>query len=239
MTDVQADLDLALDLAARADAITLARFGALDLHVEHKPDLTPVSDADIAVESALRDMLAAQRRLSRLPAPGDLLVEQYRSREGHHLFLYPFAGRNVHLGLANAQARSAFYLLYEWHAGETLEQLLHKASRLGVQQAVGGWGQAAQHCWVQGEQQGEGGGAAAGRVARARWTSRAMLASGRSLSSSDKASRSDTLSSGRSISCSNWAITTGVLASSMIASSSPFGRRNDTGCGVAPSFQIP
>ena len=61
MTDVQADLDLALDLAACADAITLARFGALDLHVEHKPDLTPVSDADIAVESALRDVLAAQR----------------------------------------------------------------------------------------------------------------------------------------------------------------------------------
>lgn len=43
---------------------------------------------------------------------------------------------NVHLGLANTQARSAFYLLYEWHAGETLEQLLHNLHRLGVQQAV-------------------------------------------------------------------------------------------------------
>ena len=43
---------------------------------------------------------------------------------------------NVHLGLANTQARSAFYLLYEWHAGETLEQLLHNSHRLGVQQAV-------------------------------------------------------------------------------------------------------
>ena len=49
-------------------------------------------------------MLDAQRRLSRLPEPGRLLVERYRSREGHHLFVYPFAGRNVHLGLAGLLA---------------------------------------------------------------------------------------------------------------------------------------
>ena len=61
MSDLQADLDLALDLAARADVITADRFGALDLHVEHKPDLTPVSDADVAVESALREVLAKHR----------------------------------------------------------------------------------------------------------------------------------------------------------------------------------
>lgn len=46
-------------------------------------------------------MLQTQALLSRLPTPATLLVEQYRSREGHHLFVYPFAGRNVHLGLAN------------------------------------------------------------------------------------------------------------------------------------------
>ncbi len=45
-------------------------------------------------------MLRAQMRLSKLPAPGRLLVERFISREGHHLFLYPFAGRNVHIGLA-------------------------------------------------------------------------------------------------------------------------------------------
>jgi ATP-dependent helicase Lhr and Lhr-like helicase len=49
-------------------------------------------------------MLDAQMRLSRLPTPGALLVETYRSREGHHLFVYPFAGRNVHLGLAGLLA---------------------------------------------------------------------------------------------------------------------------------------
>jgi histidinol-phosphatase len=48
------DLKLALTLANRADALTLARFGALDLRVDTKPDLTPVTDADRAVESELR-----------------------------------------------------------------------------------------------------------------------------------------------------------------------------------------
>ncbi len=49
-------------------------------------------------------MLATQRRVSHLPRPGRLLVEHLRSREGHHLMLYPFAGRNVHIGLAHLLA---------------------------------------------------------------------------------------------------------------------------------------
>lgn len=53
---------------------------------------------------AAQPMLAAQARLSRLPRRGELLAERFRSREGHHLFLYPFAGRNVHIGLAQLLA---------------------------------------------------------------------------------------------------------------------------------------
>ena len=49
-------------------------------------------------------MLQTQLRLSRLPQPGRLLVEELHSREGHHLFIYPFAGRNVHTGLAQLLA---------------------------------------------------------------------------------------------------------------------------------------
>ena len=56
------DLTLALSLADAADAITMARFEANDLSVESKPDLTPVSDADTAVEKELRELIAAQRR---------------------------------------------------------------------------------------------------------------------------------------------------------------------------------
>jgi histidinol-phosphatase len=58
---VNPDLALALQLADAADAITLDRFRAQDLAVSSKPDLTPVSDADLAVEEALRALLAAER----------------------------------------------------------------------------------------------------------------------------------------------------------------------------------
>lgn len=57
----QDDLDLALELAEIADAISLARFRALDLHVESKPDRSPVTDADRAVELAIKEVLAAKR----------------------------------------------------------------------------------------------------------------------------------------------------------------------------------
>jgi ATP-dependent Lhr-like helicase len=53
---------------------------------------------------AARPMLQTQARLSRIPVPGMLLAESYRSREGQHLYLHPFAGRHVHLGLASLLA---------------------------------------------------------------------------------------------------------------------------------------
>jgi histidinol-phosphatase len=55
------DLSLAISLADAADAITIGRFGAVDLVVETKPDLTPVSDADRAVEESLRARIADAR----------------------------------------------------------------------------------------------------------------------------------------------------------------------------------
>ncbi|HEV7713611.1 MAG TPA: histidinol-phosphatase [Asanoa sp.] len=55
------DLSLAHVLADTADKISMDRFRALDLRVESKPDLTPVSDADQAVERALRSTLGRTR----------------------------------------------------------------------------------------------------------------------------------------------------------------------------------
>ncbi len=55
------DLALAHRLADAADAVTLARFRALDLDVTSKPDLTPVSDADLEVERRVRTLLADER----------------------------------------------------------------------------------------------------------------------------------------------------------------------------------
>jgi histidinol-phosphatase len=55
-------LDFAHELADLADAITLGRFRALDLRVETKPDLTPVSEADRGAEEAIRDRVRASGR---------------------------------------------------------------------------------------------------------------------------------------------------------------------------------
>jgi len=49
----------------------------------------------------VRPLLEIQQRWSALPTPHTLLAEVFATREGWHLFLYPFAGRPVHLGLAN------------------------------------------------------------------------------------------------------------------------------------------
>ena len=59
---MSADLDLALRLADAADAIALASFRSRVLQVETKPDRTPVTEADRAVEAVLRTILAVERR---------------------------------------------------------------------------------------------------------------------------------------------------------------------------------
>ncbi|WP_256856486.1 ligase-associated DNA damage response DEXH box helicase [Variovorax sp. KK3] len=52
----------------------------------------------------VRPLLEVQQRWSALPTPQTLLAELLKTREGWHLFLYPFAGRLVHLGLASLLA---------------------------------------------------------------------------------------------------------------------------------------
>jgi histidinol-phosphatase len=60
-TDYTDDLRLAHVLADDADSISESRFKALDLHVMSKPDLTPVTDADQAVEESIRRTLSRAR----------------------------------------------------------------------------------------------------------------------------------------------------------------------------------
>lgn len=68
-----ADLELALSIADSCDLLTQERFGAQDLQVTEKPDMTLVSDADRAVELLIRDRLSAAR-------PGDAIYgEEYGS----------------------------------------------------------------------------------------------------------------------------------------------------------------
>jgi histidinol-phosphatase len=69
------ELALAHELADAADALTSARFLAHDLVVETKPDLTPVSDADRAVEDVVRRILADRR-------PDDAVVGEEQGATG-------------------------------------------------------------------------------------------------------------------------------------------------------------
>ncbi|MFJ5712183.1 MULTISPECIES: histidinol-phosphatase [unclassified Streptomyces] len=75
MADYHDDLRLAHALADAADAATMARFRALDLKVETKPDMTPVSEADRAAEELIRAELQKER-------PGDAILGEEYGVEG-------------------------------------------------------------------------------------------------------------------------------------------------------------
>ena len=70
-----ADLALAQELADAADVITTSRYRALDLVITTKPDATPVTDADKAVESALRELITKVR-------PGDKIIGEEFGNDG-------------------------------------------------------------------------------------------------------------------------------------------------------------
>lgn len=77
--------ELAQAVVARFSAAAQGEFSGAEMH-------------------ALQPLLAVQQRWSGLPTSNSLLAETLKSREGWHLFLYPFAGRQVHLGLASLLA---------------------------------------------------------------------------------------------------------------------------------------
>ena len=68
----------------------------LELHVERgesEPEMKAVSR-----------LLKLQHAWSRVPRRNEILVEQTQTREGHHIFVYPFEGRSVHLGISALMA---------------------------------------------------------------------------------------------------------------------------------------
>jgi histidinol-phosphatase len=72
---IDSDLALALELADSADRLALSRFRAVDLRIDTKPDLTPVTETDHAVEESLRAQLARAR-------PGDAVVGEEQGTTG-------------------------------------------------------------------------------------------------------------------------------------------------------------
>lgn len=77
LPDPSADLAFALELADLADSVSFPRFRAADLAISTKPDRSYVTDADQAVERALRDLIE-----QRMPADSFLGEESGTSDRG-------------------------------------------------------------------------------------------------------------------------------------------------------------
>lgn len=93
----------------------------------HSPGDTATVGDDSPELALLAPLLELQSRWSRIPRRDELLVELHRTRQGHHLFLYPFAGRAVHEGLATLiahrlarEAPATFTLSYNDYGLELL-----------------------------------------------------------------------------------------------------------------------
>ena len=78
-----------LPLSGQLAALLRERLGEAGKGILRGPEMT-----------ALAPLLAVQRKWSHIPGPGELLIEQVKTREGWHLFMYPFDGRLVHEGLS-------------------------------------------------------------------------------------------------------------------------------------------
>jgi ATP-dependent Lhr-like helicase len=66
-----------------------------------KGEMVNLDDGGNDIElRALEPLFDLQQRLSHVPAPNELLIEQIETRDGFHLFVYPFEGRLVHEAMA-------------------------------------------------------------------------------------------------------------------------------------------
>ena len=110
MTGFDDDLRFAHVLADAADDITMRRFRALDLRVDAKPDLTPVSDADLATEEALRNLLRRGRPRRREPMANKNCKTNYKTpvqvcspwkSEDWWVVIQWWAHKDLNLGLAD------------------------------------------------------------------------------------------------------------------------------------------
>jgi ATP-dependent Lhr-like helicase len=78
-----------LPLSGRLAELLRARLGEASHGVFRDPEM-----------QAIRPLLQVQAKWSRIPTQDELLIEQVKTREGWHLFFFPFEGRLVHEGLA-------------------------------------------------------------------------------------------------------------------------------------------
>ncbi|MEN1956298.1 ligase-associated DNA damage response DEXH box helicase [Luteimonas changyuni] len=97
------DMTAYVRIARRSDgAVPRWQGGRMPLSSELAAEVEAIigQPADSPEMRALSPLLALQSKLSALPTPDTLLVEAAKTRQGWHLFVFPFAGRAVHEGLA-------------------------------------------------------------------------------------------------------------------------------------------
>ncbi|MEL6881542.1 MAG: ligase-associated DNA damage response DEXH box helicase [Cyanobacteria bacterium J06607_10] len=65
-----------------------------------REEITQAKEGNVSKEvECIMPILATQDSISHLPGADQFLIECCRTREGQHLYAYPFEGRNVHEGL--------------------------------------------------------------------------------------------------------------------------------------------
>jgi ATP-dependent Lhr-like helicase len=90
-----------MPLSSTLAATLVELFASLEKPCHSRDGGNPVLRSAPSPElEALKPLLDIQQRWSHLPAPGRLVIERATSREGEHLFVFPFAGRHVHEGLS-------------------------------------------------------------------------------------------------------------------------------------------
>lgn len=72
----------------------------LSSELAHEVETLMSGPRDVPELKSVAPLLDLQEDLSASPRPGELLCETSRARDGRHLFVYPFAGRSIHDGLA-------------------------------------------------------------------------------------------------------------------------------------------
>jgi ATP-dependent Lhr-like helicase len=76
----------------------LAISDTLSMHLRREIERSQDASTNLEL-TCLKPILSAQQRISHLPAATELLIETCKTREGQHLYVYPFEGRFVHEGL--------------------------------------------------------------------------------------------------------------------------------------------
>jgi ATP-dependent helicase Lhr and Lhr-like helicase len=77
----------------------LAISDTLSKHLRHTVEVVQTQKKLNSELNCIRPIVAAQQRISHLPTSDELLIEVCKTREGQHLYVFPFEGRFVHEGL--------------------------------------------------------------------------------------------------------------------------------------------